>query len=364
MSSLKRNYTYRHNKRIMGSYALVVNLPSGKQRITLKGITSEKQARVFQQKANQVEYNAKLFPADKDWLVEMYYTLGQFDKVPDNTAIPTIKQGFTELIEHKKTYGEITKQQTIDCYNYACNLLLEVLGNIRVNQISAMHRPKIEAYVRKQDWSKNTINIRMRNVMQFLRWCKENKYIDDVPFHIKQIKVEKRTKSWIKPHEFEYIISKMDKVSRSYAVVSYHTGLRKCELNTNPDDRHFKGLYHKLKGIKDGQYCLWVNGKQGIQADIILPESIKKEYDTMVSNRLHPTTISKKFKKACIEAGFPNYRFHDLRHSFCDNQCMKTTDAHLLSLLMRQSSLNTTQKYLNDKRLKWDKLVENQKYKA
>ena len=84
MSSLKRNYTYRHNKRIMGSYALVVNLPSGKQRITLKGITSEKQARVFQQKANQVEYNAKLFPADKDWLVEMYYTLGQFDKAADH----------------------------------------------------------------------------------------------------------------------------------------------------------------------------------------------------------------------------------------------------------------------------------------
>ena len=84
----------------------------------------------------------------------------------------------------------------------------------------------------------------------------------------------------------------------------------------------------------------------------------------MVSNRLHPNTISKKFKKACIEAGFPNYRFHDLRHSFCDNQCMKTTDAYLLSLLMRQSSINTTQKYLNDKRLKWDKLVENQNYKA
>ena len=43
---------------------------------------------------------------------------------------------------------------------------------------------------------------------------------------------------------------------------------------------------------------------------------------------------------------------------------METTDAYLLSLQMRHSSLNTTQNYLNDKRLKWDKLVENQGFKA
>ena len=42
----------------------------------------------------------------------------------------------------------------------------------------------------------------------------------------------------------------MDKVSRAYAVVSYHTGLRKCELNTNPSDKAYNGLYHSLK-IKD-----------------------------------------------------------------------------------------------------------------
>ena len=364
MSSLKRNYTYRNKKRIFGSYAIVVNLPSGKQRITLKGITNKRQAEQLHQKANLVEYNAKLYPTDKDWLVEMYHTLGQFDKIQSNTLIPTIKEGFKELLEHKQTYGEITKQQTIDCYEYACRLLIDVLGNIRVNQISAMHRPKIETYVRKQGWSTHTINIRMRNVMQFLRWCLETKYIDDLPFNIKQIKAEKKTRSWIKQHEFELIISKMDKVSRSYAVVSYYTGLRKCELNTNPSDKHFKGLYHTFKGVKQGHYCLQVNGKGGVVADIILPETIKDDYDTMVRNRLHPTTISKKFKSACIEVGFPHYRFHDLRHSFCDNQCMETTDAYLLSLQMRHSSLNTTQNYLNDKRLKWDKLVENQGFKA
>ena len=84
----------------------------------------------------------------------------------------------------------------------------------------------------------------------------------------------------------------------------------------------------------------------------------------MVKNRLHPTTISKKFKKACIEVGLPHYRFHDLRHSFCANQSLITQDAYLLKSKMRHSNLNTTQTYLNDERLDWVKQVESEQFKA
>ena len=155
----------------------------------------------------------------------------------------------------------------------------------------------------------------------------------------------------------------MDKVSRAYAVVSYHTGLRKCELNTNPSDKAYNGLYHSLSK-KDNYLCISVNGKGGKVADIILPDHIKEQYDIMVMNRLHPTTISKKFKKACIDVGLPHYRFHDLRHSFCANQSLITQDAYLLKSKMRHSNLNTTQTYLNDERLDWVKQVESEQFKA
>ena len=200
--------------------------------------------------------------------------------------------------------------------------------------------------------------------MQFLRWCEEIQYLEKVPFKIPQIKVKPNTKTWIKPEELDLILSALDcEVVKAYVLVAYHTGLRLRELNTNPSDKAYNGLYHSLSK-KDNYLCISVNGKGGKVADIILPDHIKEQYDIMVMNRLHPTTISKKFKKACIEVGLPHYHFHHLRHSFSSNLSMQTQDAYLISTAMGHSSLQTTQKYLNDKTLKWSKLVESEVFKA
>ena len=364
MSRLKQNTTYRNGKRILCSWSVIANLSTGQERITLKGIKDRKLAVQIQNRVNDIEIQSKLYPSMKDWLKETYIACGREDLIPNyNDVIPTIKEGFDELIDTKSMHKEITKQKTIDAYRYACGVLVKVVGNIRINQISSVHKPKIELELHKRGYSDNTINIYVRNIMQFLRWCEEVQYLDKVPFKIKQIKTSKRSNAWIKQDDFNLITSKMDKVSRAYAVVSYHTGLRKSELNDNKYDKAYNGLYHTLK-IKDNLYQLCINGKGGKYREVPLMESIKDEYDIMVKNRLHPTTISKKFKKACIEVGLPHYRFHDLRHSFCANQSLITQDAYLLKSKMRHSNLNTTQTYLNDERLDWVKQVESEQFKA
>ena len=364
MSRLKRNTTQRNGKKVLGSYRLEVNLSTGREKITLKGITNKRVAKQIQRKVDEVELKSKQFPNENDWLKETYIACGREDMIPNyNELIPNIKEGFDELISTKQLHKEITKQKTIDAYLSAQSLMLKVIGNIPVNQISSMHKVQIEKELHSRDYSDNTINIYSWNVMQFLRWCEEVQYLDKVPFKIKQIKTSKRSNAWIKQDDFNLITSKMDKVSRAYAVVSYHTGLRKCELNTNPSDKAYNCLYHSLSK-KDNYLCISVNGKGGKVADIILPDHIKEQYDIMVMNRLHPTTISKKFKKACIDVGLPHYRFHDLRHSFCANQSLITQDAYLLKSKMRHSNLNTTQTYLNDERLDWVKQVESEQFKA
>ena len=211
--------------------------------------------------------------------------------------------------------------------------------------------------------SDNTINILRRNVMLFFRWCLELGYIKEIPFQLKQISVAKRDDNWIQEFDFNLICSLTDKVYRSYFIVAYYTGLRLRELNTNPNDKMYKGLYHVLSREND----IWkikVYGKGNKVESIILPNEIKSEYDVMVANRRNPNNVSKAFRYASRIAGFIQYRFHDLRHSFCSNQSLKTDDAYLLKLLMRHSSLNTTQGYLNDKKLAWQKLVDNVKSTA
>jgi len=364
MSRTRQNTTQRNGKKVLGSWKIYCTLSCGSYGITLKGVKSKRIANQVKHKVNEIERLSKQFPNQKDWLKETYIACGREDMIPNyNDLIPNIKEGFEELISTKQLHKEITKQKTIDAYLYAKSLMLKVIGNISVNQISSMHKVQIEKELHSRDYSDNTINIYSRNIMQFLSWCVEHEYIDKLPFKIKQIKVVANKKTWIKKDEFDLITSKMDKVSRAYAVVSYHTGLRKSELNDNKYDKAYNGLYHTLK-IKDNLYQLCINGKGGKYREVPLMESIKDEYDIMVKNRLHPTTISKKFKKACIKVGLPHYHFHHLRHSFSSNLTMITQDAYLISTAMGHSSLNTTQKYLNDKTLKWSKLVESEVFKA
>ena len=135
MSRLKRNTTQRNGKKVLGSYRLEVNLSTGREKITLKGITNKRVAKQIQRKVDEVEVKSKQFPNQNDWLKETYIACGREDLIPNyNDVIPTIKEGFDELIDTKSMHKEITKQKTIDAYRYACGVLVKVVGNIRINQ--------------------------------------------------------------------------------------------------------------------------------------------------------------------------------------------------------------------------------------
>lgn len=366
MSSLKRNHTYRNGKRFDTSYAIEGNLPTGKFRITLKGVTDKRISKSYQTKANEIEQRAKLFPNDKDWLKEMYITLGQFHKVSEyNLIVPTIKEGFVQFINERKTYGDV-KQQTIDCYLSGRNMLIDVLGNIRINQISAMHKPKLEMHYNRKGWSKNTSNQRTRNINQFLKWCLKNEYIQKLPFELIEMKVQKNKKKWIKPSELEVITSAMDNVYKAYVMVAYHSGLRLRELNTNPNDKVYRGLYHSIErlhhtieGIKVSVWKVTVVGKMNKEDDIFFTNELKPYYDIMVANRRNPNNVSKAFRNACKLTGLGNHKFHDLRHSFCSNLARTIDNPYVIMKRMRHSSLHTSTIYLQDERLGLEKQLES-----
>ena len=361
-------YLNRNSKSVNGKMTYynwsICSSTFGINNLSLK--TDDKRiANRIKNKVNDLEEQSKLYPDNRDWVAEMYSVCGRKDKLPNyNSLIPSISQGFKEMIESKKMYGVINSEQTIDCYSLACRLLIEILSDLKVNQIVKSHKPKIESYLHRNYDNENTINIKVRNIMQFLNWCLEMEYIDKLPFQIKQIKVKTKSKSWIKPDVFKEIVSGMGLEYRAYCEVAYHTGLRLRELNTNPSNKQYRGKYHSLKRVETNGIKHWqieVVGKGDKVAHIILPDEVKPMYDIMIANEFNPNTISKKFKDACIKKGQPHLRFHDIRHSFCSNRSLETTDAYLLQLQMRHSSLATTQNYLEDSNLKWVKQVENLK---
>ena len=105
-------------------------------------------------------------------------------------------------------------------------------------------------------------------------------------------------------------------------------------------------------------------GKGGKIAPTILPDAVKPYYDVMVNNRRNPNTISRYFKRACVKVGLPHYHFHHTRHSKASNTAMINPDLYYNKTLLRHDNVKTTEKYLKDTRLTWDKLVEGESFNA
>ena len=356
MSTLRQNITAgkRYN------YYIICSLPTGKVRIALPNTKDDKRlANRLQSKANEIEARARLFPTDKDWYVELHKALGLEHKLPNhNTDKHTIKTAWIQMLDSKQLLKDVNKKSTLDFYRFSLELLLEVVGNINLDMLSLQHKSAIEQAVGKKDWSDNTKNMRVKYINTFLIWCLDNELILKRPFKLQLIKTKPRTHTWISKEDFSLIRGVSDSVSASYFIIAYNTGLRLRELNTNPNAKAYNGLYHEINRV-DNLWQIKVYGKGNKEAVIILDDELKPVYDVMVANQLHPRTISKKFKKACKEIGFENFRFHDLRHSFCQNLAMESDDAVLLRLMMRHSRLETTENYMKDDKFAWSKMVES-----
>lgn len=354
MAYIKRNYKYINGTKIPYSYRVHFSLPAGKFGITLKGITDKKVANQFKSKAIIIEQRALLYPNDKDWLREMYVTLGRYDKVPDyNTLIPTIRVGFQQMIDEKLRDKDCNSSKTLESYRGGLLLLLEVTGDIAVNQISAMHEPKYHSITKKKEWTDTTINIRSRNVMMFFKWCLSKEYIKKIPFTIKQRRVPLKENRWINKADFDKITSYMPSEYAVWCQIAYKTGLRLCELRTNQNNR----LFHTISKV-DNVWQLDVRGKGGKRRLVILRDSLYEDYKKMIAVQYHEHTISGHFKKACRLAGLPDHYFHEIRHSACSNRLLEGVDFFTVSKEMGHSNPKTTIRYSNDIQLGWEKLLE------
>jgi integrase len=58
---------------------------------------------------------------------------------------------------------------------------------------------------------------------------------------------------------------------------------------------------------------------------------------------LDPDGVSKKFKKACRAAGFPDMRFHDLRHNFASWMLADSEQLHVVQELLGHEKASTTE---------------------
>jgi integrase len=247
----------------------------------------------------------------------------------------------------------------IDEKRFAKNFL-EFAGNRKLIEITS---DLVSRYVveRKKTVKPGSINrelaflsVTFNQAIKVWGWCRDNPVS-----RIKREKEQKRVK-YFPDHEFAEIFKHLPDWVKPIVLLGKNTGLRLSNLIHLkwPEINLYKRLI-VLEGEKmKNTYPLGIPLNK--QATDVLVESFrirKLHIPYVFYNRdAKPYTkwgVYRAFKKACKAAGYPDYRFHDLRHDFCSKLVQGGIDIYTVKELAGHKDVTTTQRYahLNTKRL-------------
>ena len=135
-----------------------------------------------------------------------------------------------------------------------------------------------------------------------------------------------------------------------YAIKALHmllyTGCRKSEVTELQwEDVHIKERYLYFKDSKTGTKTVPLNGK-AIELLQSIPKQLGNPYVFCGKNpHTHIQEIRKCWECVRTQAGIPDVRIHDLRHSFASFALKKGVDLYTVSKLLGHKNIATTTRY-------------------
>ena len=204
------------------------------------------------------------------------------------------------------------------------------------------------------------INLNLRNIKTFLKWCVEKGYISLMP-KIQMVREPKYRPKYITEDRMNRILS-LDTISDFYknAFILYHsTGCRRTEVILG----ELKGRILVIpatisKSREEREISLDIN-----QVNIV--KSIHRKRDKHLAKGSKIVTFknsfTRAFKIACRDIGLSSeelerINLHCLRHTFAVRQWIISNDIYEVKTLLGHGSVKTTEKYarFNKDRLKQD----------
>ena len=177
-------------------------------------------------------------------------------------------------------------------------------------------------------------------------WCRENPVSK-----IKREKEHKRVR-YFSEQEFSEIFSHLTEWVKPLVLLAKNTGLRKANVcNLKWSEVSLKDRLIILDGeVMKNSHCL------GVPLNSLALNVIQGQ---MKNRQLHfpyvfckangePYTgwgVYQAFKKACVKAKLPDFRFHDLRHDFCSKLVQSGVDLYTVKELVGHKDITTTQRY-------------------
>jgi integrase len=213
---------------------------------------------------------------------------------------------------------------------------------------------------KKHQWKSNiggrTINRRLSFIsaaftqaIKVWGWCRFNPVSC-----IKREKEKKRVK-YFPDDEFEKIFEAFVDWVKPIVLVAKNTGLRRnnvVNLRWSQVDLRERFIVLDAEEMKNQQSLGVPLNEVAFNVLKGLAKSKKSLFVFCKANG-NPYTawgVTRAFKKACIVAEYPDYRFHDLRHDFCSKLVQRGVDLYKVKELAGHKDISSTLRYAHLRR--------------
>ncbi len=244
---------------------------------------------------------------------------------------------FLEYIEVRSSSG------TFECYETALKKAKESWGNIILTDLTPRHIDRLTTDMVKAGLAIPTVNKNYRHVKaalkKFFEWYKMPE-----PFKWPSRLQEEEKLRYFTSKDLVKIIAKIDDLEFvDLCLLAAYEGLRNSELvRLRFEDIDNPEGYLRITSEQKNKTEARIPINKGGRA--VLDRCIERGGDKVFRFEARQT-ISKKFKKAARAAGYPQGRFHDLRHTFGAHLALEGEREATIQKLMRHKSMASTQIY-------------------
>tara|TARA_Y100000031_G_scaffold24860_1_gene26687 strand:+ start:24 stop:1157 length:1134 start_codon:yes stop_codon:yes gene_type:complete len=230
-----------------------------------------------------------------------------------------------------------------------------------ITSVTSKHINGKNSYVeycfnKKKPMTKASVNLELRNLKTFLKWCVENEHLDKMP-KIVMVKVSKAKPNYLNEEEICSILELETLSPKWKRIFCFYmaTGMRRAE----PFFGHMEGSWlvipeEHTKGKKEKEIHLTPDMIE-VWKEMMEMKSDWKTRGYKLYNLFGK--ITKKFKWTIREAGIDDkHHLHNTRHTFAVRKYLETNDIYSVKSELGHSSVTVTEMYTEFKqsRLKSD----------
>jgi len=291
---------------------------------------------------HRVEHSEKHI---KDGIIVKHQFNEYFEWLNDMGTSKLVEQTIGDSIKlFIQSHSVNVSKSSIDRINVSMKCLLKVWNkNTPIKQVKTSDVEEFKkAY--KDTHKVGGINLNLRNIKTFLRYCVDEKLLKHMP-KIKMLREPKKLPKYLSEDNLRDVINAdclSEHMKRAFYLLAT-TGCRRSEV---------------IEGTLDGKILIVPANlsKSRIEKEVTLNDiqikivkEIHKLRDThlLQGRKLYnfKNKYTKSFEKACTRIGLKGYSLHCLRHTFAVTQWIVSNDIYEVKNLLGHTSVKTTERY-------------------